>query len=114
MTEKQLQEIADLMLLKGQSSDWHNALMDYGSMVLSSSTTGISPKSQQPRFSGSVRQLRGKIIKILTDSDGLTKEELISILDSGLLAVDIDEILYQLEQDRLVTKTPSGEIRIAD
>ena len=52
MTEKELQEVADTMLLRGHSSDWHNALMDYGSEVLSSSTTGISPKSQQPKFVG--------------------------------------------------------------
>ncbi|MHA2022542.1 MAG: Fe-S cluster assembly protein HesB, partial [Candidatus Thorarchaeota archaeon] len=47
-SEKELQEIADALLLKGRSSDWHNALMDYGSAVLTSSSTGIEPISKQP------------------------------------------------------------------
>jgi len=47
-SEKELQEIADNLLLKGRSSDWHNALMDYGSAVLTSSSTGIEPTSTQP------------------------------------------------------------------
>ena len=34
MTECQLQEVADILLLRGRSSEWHNALMDYGSVVL--------------------------------------------------------------------------------
>jgi A/G-specific adenine glycosylase len=115
MTEKQLQKVADAVLLRGQSSDWHNALMDYGSEVLSSSTTGISPKSKQPKFAGSARQVRGQIIKILTESETITKGELISILGPELLKeIKIDELLNQLEEDRLVSITPSGEIRIAE
>lgn len=115
MNENHLQEIADVLLLRGKSRDWHNALMDYGSGVLSSSTTGISPKSQQPRFSGSVRQIRGMIIRILTESDAITKEELVAILEPEMLnGIDIDELLIQLKQDRFLTYTPSGKIKIAD
>jgi A/G-specific adenine glycosylase len=115
MTEKQLQELADILLLKGHSSDWHNALMDYGSKILTSSSTGISPKSQQQKFVGSARQIRGQLIRILTESNAMTKEEIISKLEPELLkGIKIDELLNQLEEDRLVTRTPSGEFRIAD
>jgi A/G-specific adenine glycosylase len=47
MTESQLQEVANVLLLRGQSRDWHNALMDYGSDILTSSSTGIAPLSKQ-------------------------------------------------------------------
>jgi hypothetical protein len=89
--------------------------MDYGSEVLSSSTTGIAPKSQQPKFTGSTRQVRGQIIKILTESDAITREKLITEIEPELLkGINIDDVLNQLEDDRLVCFTSSGKIRIAE
>ena len=38
-----LQAVADAALPLGRSRDWHNALMDYGSLVLTSRATGIAP-----------------------------------------------------------------------
>jgi len=65
-TEKHLFAIAQLLVPKGKSKDYHSGLMAYGSTVLTASKTGIRSKSQQGKFKGSNREFRGKIIKFLT------------------------------------------------
>jgi A/G-specific adenine glycosylase len=67
--EKVLWDLAERCLPRGQSRDWHNALMDYGALHLTVQKTGISPKTKQPRFEGSDRQLRAHIIRILLHKD---------------------------------------------
>ncbi|MHA1636407.1 MAG: Fe-S cluster assembly protein HesB [Candidatus Thorarchaeota archaeon] len=114
-SEKDLQGVADVILLKGRSSDWHNALMDYGSDVLTSSTTGIAPTSKQPKFKGSTRQMRGKIVRILSENDSLTLSEIVSSLNiEGKKETELESILEQLICDKLVDSTDGRKYRIAE
>ena len=114
-SEKELQDIADALLLKGKSSDWHNALMDYGSAVLTSSSTGIEPTSKQPLFSGSTRKVRGLIVQMLTQHDTLSQTGIASLLDSeDIGSLNLNEILEQLIQDNLIEQTEEGVYRIPD
>ena len=114
-SNRHLQSVADQLLLKSRSSDWHNALMDYGAEVLTSSTTGIAPTSSQPRFAGSNRQLRGAIIRHLTCSDALEFESLVSFLaEEGIHSSDPEPVLEQLINEGLVERTDNGEYRIAE
>ena len=112
MTECQLQEIADGLLLKGHSSDWHNALMDYGSEVLSSNLTSIAPTSRQPEFKGSSRQIRGAIIRILTETESMTSEQLHSQLGLDCDKDTMISVLDHLVSDKLVEYLSRGEYRI--
>jgi len=112
MTECDLQEVADILLLRGHSSDWHNALMDYGSEVLSSNLTGITPTSKQPIFKGSKRQIRGAIIRILTGVESMTSEELHSRLGLDCKKESMISVLDQLVSENLVESPSCGEYRI--
>jgi A/G-specific adenine glycosylase len=115
MSAKELQSIADDFLLKGRSQDWHNALMDYGSLVLTSGSTNIAPLTKQPKFKGSTRQLRGAIIRILTDSEPLSLNGLISYLNSkDIPCRDVGPVLDQLLAEKLVERTDAGRFEIAD
>ncbi|MFW9794803.1 MAG: Fe-S cluster assembly protein HesB [Candidatus Thorarchaeota archaeon] len=115
MSEKELQRVADDLLFKGRSRDWHNALMDYGSHVLTSSSTNIPPLSKQPKFKGSTRELRGAIIRILTNSESLTLNELITYLDSeDIQCRDVNPVLDQLLAERFVKRTDAGHFKIVD
>ncbi len=60
-----LQHIAQSLIPKGKSRIWHNALMDYGALVLTSQRTGIAPVSRQGRFHGSDREVRGYVVREL-------------------------------------------------
>ena len=73
-TEKHLFAIAQLLVPKGKSKEYHSGLMAYGSMVLTASKTGIRSKSRQGKFKGSNREFRGKIIKFLTKNLSATLE----------------------------------------
>lgn len=74
---------------------WYYALMDYG-VMLKKSQVNPSRKSshytKQSRFEGSDRQIRGAIIRLLTQQKWLTREELIS-----LLSFDRVRVMAQLD-----------------
>ncbi|MBS3749846.1 MAG: Fe-S cluster assembly protein HesB [Candidatus Thermoplasmatota archaeon] len=69
ISDKELFQLAKQCLPKGKSRNWHNALMDYGALHLTSRKTGIKPKTQQSNFQGSDRQIRGKILRLLLKED---------------------------------------------
>jgi A/G-specific adenine glycosylase len=112
MTECQLQEVADALLLRGRSSDWHNALMDYGSEVLSSNLTGIAPTSKQSEFKGSTRQIRGAIIRVLTGTEAMTSKQLHTQLDLDCNEDEVISVLDQLISENLVESQSCGKYRI--
>jgi A/G-specific adenine glycosylase len=114
-TERELQEIADALLLKGRSSDWHNALMDYGSTVLTSSSTGIEPTSKQSRYDGSTRKVRGIIVQLLTRHDSLSLQEIETQLESESLECEkLNDILSQLIQDQLIEERDDRRYQIPE
>jgi A/G-specific adenine glycosylase len=114
MTETQLQEVADALLLRGHSRDWHNALMDYGSDILTSSSTGIAPVSKQSCFKGSTREVRGAIVRVLTETDGMTLNALAASLGVECGEADLKAVLEQLISETLITYTQNREYRIGD
>jgi len=114
MTHREVQAVADALLLRGRSSDWHNALMDYGSEVLTANTTDIAPTSRQPKFKRSSRQVRGVIIRVLTQNNSLSLRQLLSQLDFECNERDIQAILDQMVADRLIESTMTGNYRIVD
>ena len=41
--DRELQKVAEAVLPHGRGRDWHNALMDYGALVLTARATGLAP-----------------------------------------------------------------------
>ena len=101
-SEKDLLRIAEQLLPKSRSRDWHNALMDYGSMVLTASKTGIKPTSQQNRFKGSEREKRGKILKFLLAKKSATIATLSKIVNAS--KEQVEPILDKMIKDGLIVK----------
>jgi A/G-specific adenine glycosylase len=83
--------------------EWYAALMDYGS-VLKKLLPNPSRKSKhytkQSRFAGSLRQVRGEILKILLKNGSLTKSELSQQITGNKL--HLPAALDQLMHDGLV------------
>ena len=67
VTDAVIWDIAQQCLPLGHSRKWHNALMDYGALVLTSKKTGIQPKTTQSSFEGSDRQIRAQILRQLLE-----------------------------------------------
>ena len=110
LTDAQLQAVADAALPRGRSRDWHNALMDYGSLVLTARTTGIAPRTRQSTFEGSRRQKRARLLRRLLDGGPQPLAEL-----ATALALPLDEtadIVARLRRDGLVAEA-GGTVSVA-
>jgi A/G-specific adenine glycosylase len=107
-------EISDkqLLLLIAQTVDfqnareWYYALMDYG-VYLKQNVPKINAASKhyarQSKFEGSKRQVRGAIIKILTQLKQINQDTLIELLDFELPENKHDR--YKVIQDLIDEKT---------
>jgi A/G-specific adenine glycosylase len=95
-----LQTVADAALPAGRSRDWHNALMDYGALVLTTRTTGIAPRARQSAFEGSRRQKRARLLRAVLEHGPQTLAELATRL--ALPPQDVEELVRLLRDDRLL------------
>ena len=86
--------------------DWYYALMDYGAM-LKKRVPNPNKKSahhqKQPPFAGSMRQLRGRVLKLLLDKPGATEQDI-----SSQLKVEpeyVRECIHQLAGEGFIVKS---------
>lgn len=106
LSDGELQRTAEAALPRGRSRDWHNALMDYGALVLTARATGISPRTRQGAFEGSRRQKRALLLRALLVRSPRTPAELASEL--GLTTEDVEDLLRRLSLDGLVSVNRGG------
>lgn len=102
ISDKELFKLAEDVLPKGKSRDWHNALMDYGATYLTSRKTKIKPKQAQSKFKGSKRFYRGRIIKHLTTQERITVEQAKVLFPD--CEHDLREILAELKAEGLLAE----------
>jgi A/G-specific adenine glycosylase len=81
ISKTELEMVAEQLLPKHRSRDWHNALMDYSRIVLSRKMVSIPSGSKQSRFDGSIRQIRGEIVRQLTTKRKVTIASIMKSLD---------------------------------
>ncbi len=88
--------------------EWYYALMDYG-VMLKQTLPNPSKKSihhaSQSKFEGSDRQIRGAIIKLLTEYELLSKEEIIAYI--GKDPVRVERIIDKVALEGLIRKDGS-------
>lgn len=75
-----IEQIALKVLPVRRSRIWHYALMDYGALVLPRQIKRIQPLSRQSRFEGSLRQIRGEIIRQLTQKSRVRLSTIANVL----------------------------------
>ena len=87
ISDKQLIPLIKQTVDQNNGRDWYYALMDYG-VHLKQKLPRINAASKhytrQSKFIGSKRQVRGQIIKILTQLQRIKRDELIELLDFQL------------------------------
>jgi A/G-specific adenine glycosylase len=110
LSDPELQAVADAVLPRGRSRDWHNALMDYGSLVLTARTTGIAPRARQSAFQGSRRQQRARLLRRLLDGGPQSVAELTLSLE--LSPEETADLVERLRRDGLVTEA-GGTVSVA-
>ncbi len=108
--DRDLQAVADAVLPRGRSRDWHNALMDYGSLVLTARSTGIASRSRQGTFEGSRRQKRARALRRLLQQGPQPLDELATAL--GMAPGEAEDVVDGLRRDGLVTLS-GGTVAVA-
>lgn len=86
--------------------EWYWALMDYGTYL--KQTVGNAGRSsrgyvKQPKFHGSRRQIRGQVVRLLTQRASTITELMAAIVDERLLSV-LEELVQEglIERDGLL------------
>lgn len=102
-SERELFQLANMLLLKNRSRDWHNALMDYAAQELPSRKVGIKPKTTQTKFKGSTREVRGKIIKQLLLQPSIKKSDIFKLFPQ-IPQNKIENIINSLKKDGLIVQ----------
>jgi len=100
LTPNIIRTLATQCLPRWQSRLWHNALMDYGAHIATAKIVGITAPKQKP-FGGSVREVRGYILKHLTKqkNEPLTA----SVLQLRFPDHDCQAILDALVQEGMIS-----------
>lgn len=83
--------------------EWYSALMDYGTMIKSThGNPNIKSRhyARQSAFKGSNREIRGSILKLLTNHNTLTKGQIIKKLGDD--PARIQKILQQLSDEDMI------------
>jgi A/G-specific adenine glycosylase len=102
LPDRALQRVAEAVLPRGRSRDRHNALMDYGALVLTARTTGIAARTRQGAFEGSRRQQRARVLRLLL---GCGPRRLDQIADALDLEVETaGELVDVLTRDGLLQR----------
>jgi len=105
VTDKQLLTVAEAALDRENPRNWYNALMDYGSDLkrrFPNPSRRSRHHSQQSRFEGSDRQVRGAVLRLLLNAGGATLSAL-----QKQLAVDaerLNRIMEGLVKDGFLKK----------
>ncbi len=101
-----LQQVAERVLPLGRSREWHNALMDYGALLLTSKRSGIRSLGRQSKFHGSKRWYRGRLVHDLVRSETLFLEEIKERY--GDCPWNLDEIIRELIAEGVVEQSWSA------
>lgn len=97
---KQVEKLAWKLLPKTRSRDWHNALMDYSRLVLPNQIQRIPALTKQSKFEGSIRQIRGEIVRQLTIKPFVTIKQIAHSLKRT--KQDVFKAVKTLEKDGVV------------
>ena len=100
ISKENLQALALAVLPRRKSRDWHNGLMDYSRLVLPKQIKGLPPISKQSRFQGSLRQIRGEIVRQLVTRSRVTVGTIARALDRS--EVDVIKAAEGLQKDGMV------------
>lgn len=113
--DKEILPLVEATLDQDNPREWYYALMDYGVML---KKTIINPSrkskhyTKQSKFEGSDRQIRGMILKILTQSqEPISLQKLTDI--TGKDHVRLQKIIDQMRQEQIIELDGSGLLSIS-
>jgi len=113
--ENVIQDLADQLLPKGKSWQWHQALMDLGSQMQTISNAKCPMSNKKLPFRESNRFFRGRIVDLLREK-GWKETALLRemVKRHGKDVQFYKKILEKLLQEGLLTRSPSAIISLPE
>jgi len=93
--------LAEQVLPDRKIREWHYALMDYAKVLPKSVHRKYPPKTKQSKFEGSLRQIRGEIIRQLTRSKNITYHSVSQKLNRTVR--EVKQAADTLKAEKIVT-----------
>jgi A/G-specific adenine glycosylase len=105
VNDREILPLVEKTMDSKNSREWYNALMDYG-VMLKKNHLNPSRKSahhqKQEKFEGSNRQVRGMLIKVITENPHITEPALMRRLN--VPAQKIKDNLLQLQREGFIKR----------
>lgn len=98
ITAKELETFAQTVIPVWKSRDRHNALMDQWALLLTARKTNIKPLSQQSKFEGSDRQVRGWTMKQLVKHWNIYMKN----IEEEFPHKEVKKIIKELQKEKLI------------
>ncbi|MCK9229624.1 MAG: A/G-specific adenine glycosylase [Syntrophales bacterium] len=108
VSDTELEPVAEAMLDRDNPRRWYNGLMDYGTCLkkaFPNPARASAHHTVQAPFQGSLRQVRGAVLRLLLNGGVAAEDDLPERL--GFEASRIRDALSQLEKDGLVLREGS-------
>jgi A/G-specific adenine glycosylase len=111
VADRDLLQLVEATLDRGNPREWYYALFDYGAMLKRSRVGGAKSTHyrKQSKFKGSNREIRGQILRHLLNSGPVSEKEIVSLVDQN--AQRVRDSLTQLQDEGFI-KIVKGMINI--
>lgn len=114
VTDKEIMPLIAATVDQHNPREWYYALMDYG-VWCKAQQSNPSRKSahytKQSKFEGSDRQIRAKILKIITEKEKISHGDLLSVIDQNVSR--IEKIIDKLISEGFIKKSINGVYFVA-
>ncbi|HEX4068544.1 MAG TPA: hypothetical protein VHX42_00440 [Candidatus Babeliales bacterium] len=106
VSDKELLPLVEASVDQDNPREWYYALMDYG-VFLKSRKVNPSRKSahynKQSKFEGSDRQIRAKIVKIISEQEKISHREILKVIGNDVARVE--KIIDKLVAEEFIKKS---------
>ncbi len=115
VSDREILPLVDRHLDRQNPREWYWALMDHGTMLARQGNANVRSRhyAKQTPFNGSDRQLRGKLVRLLSEKGVVAAEKIPEY--TGFSAERVETILSALVQEKIVVvEIESGMVRTAE
>jgi A/G-specific adenine glycosylase len=111
--DNDLMPVIEAALDRENPREWHYALMDYGSALAKSGNANVRSAhyARQGRFAGSVREARGALVRLMSDTPAISYEEAMN--RTGIEPERFTKAVMALEKEGYV-RHEKGMISLTD
>ena len=113
-TEKTIQEVADRLVPKGRSWEWHQALMDYGALELERNAQRNKKKKAKP-FKETNRYFRGRLLDLVVEKQSKETDLIAEMVAKfGKDREFMNLIIEGMCKDGLIVRSKTGIISLPE